>query len=143
MRFYLRSGGQLSAEAPSDASAFDKYVSDPRKPVPFVEKPPIAVPAEYMDGDQRFAESRPDVLTYATAPLEADLTVAGPIAPALYVGAAGATNPISLSRLLTSIRSNPAILRTDIKYDQRGEPFRGKFRGSFESPRPFTPEVRN
>ena len=48
-------------------AAFDEYVSDPAKPVPFTERitPPMAI--EYMTDDQRFAARRPDVLVYQTA----------------------------------------------------------------------------
>ena len=138
MRFYLRSGRQLSAAGPAEASAFDEYVSDPRKPVPFVENPGINVPAQYMDADQRFAESRADVLTYTTAPLEDDLTVAGPIAPVLYVSTGGSDSDFVVKVIDAYPKQSGGALSG---YEQliRGEPFRGKFRGGFETPRPFTP----
>ena len=63
---------------------FDSYVSDPAKPVPFLAYYATAVPPEYMVSDQRFAATRPDVLTYETAPLEDDVTVAGPVSPKLF-----------------------------------------------------------
>ena len=36
-------------------SAFDEYVSDPAKPVPYIDKISIGMAAEYMVADQRFA----------------------------------------------------------------------------------------
>ena len=39
--------------------------------------------------DQRFAESRADVLTYQTAVLQEDLTIVGPISPKLFVSTTG------------------------------------------------------
>ncbi len=72
--------GRLSKEPPAEtAEAFDEYVSDPAKPVPFIEDVDIGMEREYMVEDQRFAARRPDVLVYQTEPLEEDLTIAGPI----------------------------------------------------------------
>jgi predicted acyl esterase len=42
-----------------------------------------------MVADQRFASRRPDVLVYETAPLEDDLTLAGPLAASLFVSTSG------------------------------------------------------
>ena len=42
-----------------------------------------------MDGDQRFAGERPDVLTYETTPLQQDVTIAGPVSAALFVSTSG------------------------------------------------------
>ena len=68
---------------------YDAYVSDPNKPVPFLAYYAVAVPPEYMVSDQRFAATRPDVLTYQTEPLEEDVTVAGPVSPKLFVSTSG------------------------------------------------------
>ncbi len=81
----FRSGGNVS----SGTNASDSYVSDPAKPVPFLAYYAMAVPPEYMVSDQRFAATRPDVLTYQTEPLEEDVTVAGPVSPKLFVSTTG------------------------------------------------------
>ncbi len=44
---------------------------------------------DYMTEDQRFAATRPDVLVYETEPLEADVTIAGPIKVDLHVATTG------------------------------------------------------
>ena len=64
--------------AGAEAAAYDEYVSDPAKPVPFLNKIAIGMSPEYMVEDQRFAARRPDVLVYQTDVLEEDLTIAGP-----------------------------------------------------------------
>ena len=88
--FYFSAGGRLARQAPSDAGeAFDEYVSDPARPVPFIEDVNIGMEREYMVADQRFASRRPDVLAYETEPLEEDLTVAGPIVASLHVSTTG------------------------------------------------------
>jgi putative CocE/NonD family hydrolase len=158
---YLEPNGGLSFEAPAvEGKSFDEYVSDPAKPVPFVNYPATSVPQEYMLSDQRFAYSRTDVLVYETPVLQEDVTIAGPISPQLFVSTSGtdsdwdvklidvypADYPESKQDARPEERGQP---RKDVGapsftmggYQQlvRGEPFRGKFRHSFEKPEPFTP----
>jgi hypothetical protein len=79
---YLAPGRALSFEAPA-GQAFDSYVSDPAKPVTYRARPNISPWAEgstwrfWLEDDQRFADGRPDVLSYETAPLEAPLALRG------------------------------------------------------------------
>jgi hypothetical protein len=153
--FYLRAGGRLSREAPAEAGeAFDEYVSDPAKPVPFIEDVNIGMEREYMVADQRFAARRPDVLVYQTEPLEEDLTVAGPITASLSVSTTGTDSDWVVK--LIDVYPDDYPLQPDEKngdgyggvahskmggYQQlvRGEPFRGKFRKGFSTPEPFVP----
>src|SRR5205814_8393151 len=87
---YFHAGGRLSFEPPGDAaSAFDEYISDPAKPVPFIPNIAIGMTREHMLDDQRFAGSRPDVLAYHTDDVEEDVTIAGPIAARLQVSTTG------------------------------------------------------
>ena len=107
-----------------------------------------------MVGDQRFAATRPDVLVYVTEPLLEDLTLAGPISPKLFVSTTGTDSDwvVKLIDVYPPDRSTPAVKGGTEKdvgpptvtlagYQQlvRGEPFRGKFRKSFEHPEPFVP----
>jgi uncharacterized protein len=159
---YFHSNGVLSFEPPKDeAAAHDEYVSDPAKPVPFVNYVAQEVPQEYMVSDQRFAATRPDVLTYQTEPLQEDVTIVGPVSPRLFVSTSGTDSdwdvklidvyppdyppskldepsPEAKGKPLTDV---PAPAFTMGGYEQlvRGEPFRGKFRRSFETPEPFVP----
>jgi uncharacterized protein len=159
---YFHGNGGLSFDPPAtDAPGFDEYVSDPSKPVPFVAYATQDAPQEYMLSDQRFASSRTDVLTYETGVLQEDVTIAGPISPKLFVSTSGTDSdwdvklidvyppdyPQSkLDVLKPEDRDKPP---TDVGlpefnmggYQQlvRGEPFRGKFRHSFEKPEPFIP----
>ena len=50
---YLRVGGKLSVELPDDKEGFDEYVSDPARPVPFIDYIATNVPQRYMVDDQR------------------------------------------------------------------------------------------
>ena len=106
-----------------------------------------------MVSDQRFAETRPDVLVYQSPVLEKDITVAGPITPKLFVSTTGTDSDFIVKLIdvypqkeLEERRRRPAgdvaVPQTDLQgWEQliRGEPFRGKFRHGFEKPEPFTP----
>jgi putative CocE/NonD family hydrolase len=159
LAFYLGEGGRLTREAPT-GEGFDEYVSDPRKPVPFVEDVKIGMPREYMTADQRFASRRPDVLAYETEPLEADLTIAGPIQARLFVSTSGTDSDFVVKLIDVYPNDAPDPGEKDEEkelppgprgptytrmggYEQlvRGEPMRGKFRDSFEKPEPFAPGV--
>jgi putative CocE/NonD family hydrolase len=145
--FYLRAGGALADAAPGRGEAPDEYVSDPNRPVPYVPNPPTGMRRDYMAEDQRFAAMRPDVLVYQTPPLADDLTIAGPIHVTLRVSTTGtdadwvvkvidvhpddATAPVGASG--TRLAGYQRLVR--------GEPFRGKFRDSFEKPVPFVPNA--
>jgi len=94
---YLREGRRLSFDAPDGgAEAFDSYVSDPAHPVPYRHRPIQATyfPHGSLWGtwlleDQRFVDDRPDVLTYETEVLGADVTIAGRIAAHLFASTSG------------------------------------------------------
>ena len=159
--FYLHSNGVLSFDPPKDeATTYDEYVSDPNKPVPFVNYVTQTVPQEYMVSDQRFAASRNDVLTYQTDVLQEDVTIVGPVSPRLFVSTTGTDSDWDVKLIdvyppdypeskLDGPRPDDRARPTDVApppfimggYAQlvRGEPFRGKFRHSFEKPEPFTP----
>jgi hypothetical protein len=144
---YLASGGKLSFDPPTDASAqFDEYTSDPAKPVPVTTEVGEGMPGDYITRDQRFASRRPDVLTYQTDPLDHDITIAGPITPSLRVSTSGTDSDfdVKLIDVYPDDYPDPDPNPEDVHmagYQQlvRGEPFRGKFRHSMSQPAPFTP----
>ncbi len=93
---YLLSGGRLAFDRPQAVGqAFDEYVSDPAKPVPYRERPtlisgsPDSTWGEWLVDDQRHAASRTDVLVYATEPLRAPLRVAGEPFANLFASTSG------------------------------------------------------
>ena len=152
---YLGANGTLAWQQPATGGdGFDEYVADPRKPVPYTGYPAIGVPKEYMVGDQRFASSRTDVLTYRSEPLDEDVTLSGPVKPRLFVSTSG-TDADWIVKLIDVYPDDypadgkPDGPRTDVEkpaipmagYQQlvRGDPLRGKFRNGFEKPEPFTP----
>ena len=145
---YFHENGQLKLDTPpaGTAPAFDEYISDPAHPVPYVGYITNVMTREHMLDDQRFAATRPDVLVFQTEPLKEDFTIAGPLVASLHVSTTG-TDSDWVVKLIDVYPDkfpdpdpNPAGVRMG-GYQQlvRGEPFRGKFRNSFEKPEPFTP----
>ncbi|HEY6547090.1 MAG TPA: CocE/NonD family hydrolase [Vicinamibacteria bacterium] len=153
--FYFAEGRRLRAEPPV-GEAFDEYVSDPANPVPYLGYTAQGMRSDYMTEDQRFASTRPDVALYETEPLEEDLAVAGPIEVDLHVSTTGTDSdfvvmvvdvypgdvPDRRSKTAGGADDDPpanAVKMGGYQQLVRGEPFRGKFRNSFEKPEPFVP----
>ena len=152
---FLRAEGKLAMEPPASfGGEFDEYISDPNHPVPFIEDVNVGMTREYMTDDQRFAARRPDVLVYQTEPLEADLTLAGPIVPNLVVSTSGTDSDwvVKLIDVYPNDAPDPAnndalsfgpgrvgFKRAGYQQLVRGEMIRGKFRDSLEKPEPFEP----
>ena len=152
---YFHAGGKLSFDPPTEAKGVDEYLSDPNRPVPFVGYTTDTVPQRYMVDDQRFASYRPDVLVYQTEPLEEDVTIAGPVSPKLRIASSGTDSdfdvklidvypeeypdPDGTSQGNKRILDAPPLHMGGYQQLLRGEPFRAKFRSSWEKPEPLTP----
>jgi uncharacterized protein len=143
---YLGANGKLSFTSPADSNAFDEYVSDPARPVPFINNINIGMTREYMSDDQRFAARRPDVLVYQTDVLNDEVTVAGPITASLFVSTSGTDSDfvVKLIDVYPDDAPDNQPNSTGMKmggYEMlvRGEPMRARFRNSFERPEPMIP----
>jgi len=160
---FLDARGKLAWSRPAEAG-FEEYLSDPNKPVPYVGRIVQGVLNSYMTEDQRFAAQRPDVLVFQTAPLDRDVAVFGPIQVDLKVSTSGTdsdfdvkvidvfpgdypdyNNPAPPAGAAAAGAPAAAIAAPMGGYQEliRGEPFRGKFRQSFEKPLPFEPNQPN
>lgn len=147
---YLRADGKLSlSEKPASNEGFDSYISDPAHPVPYTQDIHFRRTREYMDDDQRFASRRTDVLTFETAALSEDLTLAGPVFADLKV-AISTTDADFVVKLIDvfpdDFRYVDSMKGNEKDYPMggyqmlvRAEIMRGKFRNSFEKPEPFIP----
>jgi putative CocE/NonD family hydrolase len=127
-------------------SAFDEYVSDPAKPVPYLNGIAIGMTREYMVEDQRFASRRTDVLTYQTEPLMEAVTLAGPVKATLYVSTTGSDSDFVVKLIdvypdnAPDNEPNPAGVKMGgYQMLVRGEPMRARFRSSFEKPEAMVP----
>ncbi len=128
--------------------AFDSFVSDPHRPVPYRERP---IPETYGGSrgwstwhtdDQRFAESRPDVAVWQTKPLESDLTVAGDVIADLFASTSG-TDSDWIVKLIdvypASVPEDPPMGGYELMIG--ADVLRGRFRNGFEKPEPVEPNV--
>lgn len=144
---YLQANGGLSFEQPKEVkNSFDEYISDPNKPVPFINGVSIGMTRDYMGEDQRFASQRTDVLTYKSEPLNEDMHVAGPLTVTMYVSTSGTDSDWIVKLIDVYPDSRTDVSPTDASLPMggfqmlvRGEPMRGKFRESFSLPKPMTP----
>jgi hypothetical protein len=149
---YLTAEGGLAWTAPTDADeAHDEYVSDPAKPVPYTMEITTDWAKDYMTEDQRFAAWRPDVLVYRGEPLTEDLTLAGPIVADLWVSTTGGDADWVVKLIDVYPGELPGLTDRDEEEEEakaypggrqmlvRAEVMRGRFRDSFERPKPFTP----
>jgi putative CocE/NonD family hydrolase len=148
---YLQANGRLSFDVPAETSAktadrFDEYISDPNKPVPYINGIAIGMTREYMVDDQRFATTRPDVLVYETPALQQNVTITGPVIASLYVSTSGTDSDyiVKLIDVLPNDTPDREPNPTGVKmggYQMlvRGEPMRARFRNSFEKPEAMVP----
>jgi uncharacterized protein len=149
---YLGRGGTLTDRPPTpkDRLAYDEYVSDPARPVPFTASIGIGMNAEYMVEDQRFAARRPDVLVYATDPLTEAQTLAGPITARLWVSTTGSDADFVVK--IIDVFPKDAVMPAaeegadpvpfgEYQMMVRSEIIRARFRGGYEHPKPLRPGV--
>ncbi len=144
---YLHPGGRLAFDPPAAAKdAYDEYVSDPARPVPFTEAIATGMTIEYMTDDQRFASRRPDVLVYQTAVLREDVTLAGPMRADLRVATSGTDSDWMVKVIDVFPDDAPDTPATapgrrmgGYQMMVRSEAMRGRFRNSYAKPEPFVP----
>lgn len=145
LSFYLGENGTLNMCPPEKKESHSEYISDPDKPVPYTDKTTYTRPKEYMTGDQRFSERRPDVLSFKTEPLKESITLGGTIKAELEV-AITTTDADFVVKIIDEYPNdyqNPPQKHTYLMngYQMliRGEVMRGRYRNSFEHPEAFTP----
>ena len=151
-KIHFAAGGILSEQisAPmADAEAFDEFVSDPSKPVPYTMEITSAWAKDYMTEDQRFAAWRPDVLVYRGEALREDLTIAGSIPADLWVSTSAGDADWIVKMIdefpgapLNGLKPNDAASDAFPSGRQqllRASVIRGRFRENFSTPKPFVP----
>lgn len=148
---FLQSDRKLSFEKPASGNEreFESYVSDPAAPVPFRKQPIEAMnnQAEEETGwdtwlvrDQRFLQGRTDVVSWQSDILDQDLTISGKIVAHLFASTTGTDS----DWVVKVIDVYPDVFPEDEKMAGyqlmvAGDIFRGRFRESFETPRPLVP----
>jgi putative CocE/NonD family hydrolase len=150
---YFHPGGRLSFAPPTAAEAggaggrADSFVSDPAHPVPYRPRP--IEPTYYPKGsgwytwlleDQRFAQGRPDVLTWETETLEQDVVLAGEITARLFASTTGRDADWVVKLIDVYPEDYPADFKLGgYQLMVANDVFRGRFHRSFERPVPLVP----
>ncbi|HJS22848.1 MAG TPA: CocE/NonD family hydrolase [Pyrinomonadaceae bacterium] len=140
---YLNAGLGAGFNAKSAAPGYEEYVSDPAKPVPFRARPIDASSwSRWLVDDQREASGRPDVLVFTSEVLNEPVKISGePI--------------VNLMASTSGTDSDWVVKLIDLYPDQvAGQPnmggyqlmiaadvLRGRFRESFEFPKPIASNV--
>jgi len=137
---YLHADGTLSFTSPRDTGqAYDSYVSDPAKPVPFTSEKRPTQGYLWMVEDQRFVTTRPDVLVYQTEPLPNNLTIAGPIIASMDVATSGTDSDWIVKLIDVYPGNDPDVRMGDYQMMVGAEVFRAKYRNSYTKPQPMVP----
>jgi putative CocE/NonD family hydrolase len=148
--FFLNGYYSLTHSIPSDSGlVFDEYTSDPFHPVPYTQ---VFHPArlyynpEYMAEDQRFASSRPDVLTYQTDILYDTTIFTGTVEATLYVSSTSDDFDLVVKlidvypdRIQPDSYRNPETEMAGFQQLVRLEILRVKYRRDYSAPEPFIP----
>jgi putative CocE/NonD family hydrolase len=148
---YLNSGLKLSFSAPKQGdTAYEEYISDPAKPVPFRKRPtrPVGYDIEqgltwplWLVDDQREFSGRTDVLAYTSEVLTEPVKISGQPVANLMASTSGTD-------------SDWVVKLIDVYPDQvAGQPnmggyqlavamdiFRGRYRESLETAKTITPD---
>ncbi|HTZ71463.1 MAG TPA: CocE/NonD family hydrolase [Acetobacteraceae bacterium] len=150
-KLYLKPAHGLGFDpAPEADPGFVAYVSDPEKPIPFVQRP-IHMLADgegpqwknWLVSDQREASTRPDVLTFETDRLTAPLKLAGaPIANlvAATTGTAGDFVVKLIDVYPDVVAQTPAMGGYQLMIS--ADILRGRYRQSFSAPEPIPANVK-
>lgn len=147
VRWYLHSSGRansmfgdgvLSPEPPSSPEPADRFVYDPRDPVPTLGGATCCgentTPVPMGPRDQRVSSRRDDVLVYTSAELTSDLEITGPVTARLYAASSAPDTDFTV-KLIDVHPSGRAINIADGL-------LRARYRTSFEKPelmKPGTP----
>ncbi len=103
---YLRAGSKLSFDPPEPGdAAFDEYISDPAKPVPYRARPiDDTTWRQWLVDDQREASGRTDVLTFTSDVLTAPVKISGEPVVNLVASTSG-TDSDWVVKVIVSIRT--------------------------------------
>jgi uncharacterized protein len=146
---YLSAGLKLSKSAPKAGdSAYEEYVSDPAKPVPYRARPVQSI--GYGDGhswtqwlvdDQREASGRPDVVTFESEVLREPVKISGQPVANLVASTSGSDSDWVVKLIDVypdEVAGQPAMGGYQLMV--AADIFRGRYRQSLETAKPIASE---
>jgi putative CocE/NonD family hydrolase len=141
---YLHAGLKLNFDKPSSGeTAFDEYISDPAKPVPYRARPiqPMGYTGEltwplWLVDDQREASGRPDVLAFVSGVLTAPLKISGQPVANLVASTSGTDSDWVVKVIDVypdEVAEQPHLGGYQLMIS--ADIFRGRYRESLETPK--------
>jgi putative CocE/NonD family hydrolase len=128
--------------------AFDEYVSDPAKPVPFRKRPiqPVGYTGEmtwpfWLVDDQREASGRPDVLAFVSDVLTEPVKISGQPVVNLIASTSGTDSDWVVKVIDVypdEVGNQPAMGGYELMVS--ADIFRGRYRESLETPKAIAPD---
>jgi hypothetical protein len=150
-KLYLTAGFGLSFTAPREQEmkaepAYDEYVSDPAKPVPYAPRPVSFADMDawkrWLVSDQRSADGRTDVLSYVTPVLTEAVRISGTPVVNLVASTSGTDSDWVVK--LIDVYPDEVPSQRELGGYQLGlamDIFRGRYRESFATPKPIAPNT--
>ncbi len=140
---YLLPGAKLSPDAGTGAAdAASSYVSDPARPVPFIQRPIHLLEegearswTDWLSSDQREAATRPDVLTFTTDRLTAPMKIAG--APVAHLDASITGTDVDFVVKVIDVYPDQVAQQHELGGYQlmvSADILRGRFRHAYDKP---------
>jgi putative CocE/NonD family hydrolase len=144
---YLSAGLALGFDAPkAGGPAFDEYVSDPSKPVPYRPRPVgrAGGPAweSWLVSDQREASGRTDVLAFVSGVLKDAVKISGHPVANLVASTSGSDSDWVVKVIDVypdEFPAQPGMGGYQLMVS--GDIFRGRYREGFDSPKALTPDA--
>lgn len=146
-RLYLNPGLKLSFTAPRNGPAFEEYVSDPAKPVPYRARPirPVGSGGDrtwprWLVDDQREASGRGDVVAFVSEPLTEPLRLSGEPLVNLIASTSGADSDWVVK--LIDVYPDQVAGRPELGGYQlmvAADIFRGRYRENLEAAKALEP----
>ena len=145
---YFQANGKLSWDKPTAVAGVESFLSDPARPVPYRARPIVPLygsqvrsswPLWQVD-DQRHSHLRPDVLSFETEALAADVTLSGKVLASLFTSTTG-TDADWIVKLIDvypdDFPSEPKMGGYQLMVV--GDVVRGRFLKSLDRPTPLVP----
>lgn len=127
---YLTSDNSLSFNHPVEDFSSSSYISDPFRPVPFMEDASVRNNS-YMVADQSFASERDDVLTFRGRVLDSLIKVQGPLEVELDLSLSTEDADIVIKLIDVHPDGYQMLVRWDV--------FPVRYRDGYDSPKPVVP----
>ncbi len=144
---YLADGLKATLDAPANAAtAYEEYVSDPSKPVPYRLRPnqPAGGPywSRWLVDDQREPSGRPDVLAFVSDVVESPVKISGQPVANLVASTSG-TDADWVVKLIDvypdEVAAEPAMGGYQLMI--AADIFRGRYREGFDTAKPIAANV--